>query len=209
MMKKHLRQAVKNFKRLPDSKLLVFGQNVTVSMAIAVNSFPNPIPALADINAVLIEYTSLLQLATSRNRVQIALKNQCRQTLIGMLSLLVDYTNLVAQGNPAMLAQSGFDLSKIPEPIWITEPTYLALKDGSNSGELTLHCKQVRGALSYLFQYTSDTQLSEESWVSIAATTVSYTFKNLTRGTTYYCRVVAIGANKQMVNSIVVNRVSQ
>jgi hypothetical protein len=209
IMKKFSRQAVKNFKRLPDSKLLVFGQHVTASMAIAVDSFPNPVPALADINAELVLYTGLLQSSASGDRVQIALKNQCRQALISMLSRLTDYTNMVAQGSTTLLVQSGFDLSKIPEPIRITEPTYLTLKDGGNSGELTLKFKKVRGALSYLYQYTSDPQLPEKSWARVTATTVSYTFKKLTKGTTYYCRVAAIGANKQFMNSIVVNRVSQ
>ena len=116
---------------------------------------------------------------------------------------------MAAQGNEVALTQSGYDLSKVPEPIIMKAPGGLVLRDGSNSGELILKFKRVAGALSYLYQYTSDPPLAESNWVSTAATTTTFTFRGLTKCTNYYCRVVAIGCNQQLINSMVVSRVSQ
>ena len=207
-MKKFNRRVVKTFKRLADSNLLTFGQNVTVSMAAAVGIFPTPVPALADINLELQQYEGLLQSAKNRDKVQVDLKNVSKFTLNTMLSQLADYVNATTSES-ANLLKSGFELNKVPEPIGLLEPTGLRLSDGINSGEIILKFKAVRGASSYLFQYTTDTTLADGSWISFPATTSAYTFKGLSKGTTYNIRVAAVGRNQQVTNSIVVNRISQ
>ena len=208
-MKNYARKVIKSFKQYADANLLTFSQNVSVSMANAVAQFPTPTPPLADINAAMGSYAELLQTSANRDKVQVALKNESKQNLLYLLSQLADYVNLTAQGNEAVLTMSGFELNRVPEPVTLTAPTRLQLLDGGNSGELVLKFKSVAGASSYLFQYTTDTTLADNSWVSIAATTTSYTFSGLTKGSTYYCRAVAVGSNQQLMNSIVVNRVSQ
>jgi hypothetical protein len=208
-MKKLLRKVVKAFKQLADAKLLTFAQNVTASMGNAVAVFPTPAPALADINTAIGNYAELLQLAADRSKSQVMLKNQAKQALLALLSQLADYVNLTGQGDGGVLVQSGFDLNKVPQPVSLKAPTRVMVLDGGNSGELVLKFKSVTGASSYLFQYTTDATLAEAGWVSIASTTTSYTFSDLTKGATYYCKAVAVGSNQQLMNSIVVNRVSQ
>ena len=208
-MKNFFRKVVKSFKKLSDSRILTFGQSVVTAMTQAVAVFPTPSPSLTEIGEELVNYSGLVTSAATRDKVQIVFKNQSKQTIMLMLSQLADYVNLIAQGDEAILAQSGFDLNKVPEPISMGAPTRLVLLDGGNSGELFIKFKAVIGAFSYLFQYTADPLLANDSWVSIPATTTSYTFTGLTKGTTYYCRVVAVGANQQLMESIVVNRVSQ
>jgi len=208
-MKKFLRKVVKTFKQLADAKLLTFAQNVTTSMANAVVVYPTPVPTLADVNTVLGNYAELLQLAADRSKVQVVLKNQAKRDLLVLLSQLADYVNLTGQGDEGVLVKSGFILNKVPQPVSLKAPTRVLVLDGGNSGELVLKFKSVTGASSYLFQYTTDATLAEESWVSIPATTTSYTFTGLTKGSTYYCRAIAVGSNQQLMNSIVVNRVSQ
>ncbi len=207
-MKKFIRRVIKTFKKLSDSNLLTFGKNVTVSTAAAVTIFPAPVPSLADVNAELLKYEGLLQSAKSRDKVQVDLKNMSKFAICNMLSQLADYVNATTSDS-ANLLQSGFELNKVPQPVGLAEPTGLKLTDGPNSGELTLKCKAVKGASSYLFQYTADAALGEGSWISIPATTAYYTFKGLTKGVTYHVRTVAVGRNQQVTNSNVVNRVSQ
>jgi hypothetical protein len=208
-MKKIIRKVVKSFKRLSDSKLLTFGQTVVAAVGGAPGVFPTPTPVLADITTQLNAYRDLIQTSATRDKVQVEFKNQAKAALNLMLSQLADYVNLTAQGDAAILAQSGFALNKIPEPITLAAPTRVTLEDGGNSGEMVLKFKGAKGASSYLFQYTSDTMLGDNSWITIPATTTSYTFSGLNKGTTYFCRAVAVGANQQLMNSIVVNRVSQ
>ena len=207
-MKKFIRRVIKSFKKLTDANILTFGQNVTASMAAAVATFPTPVPSLADINAELVKYAELLQTSASRDKVQVQLKNISKFSLTRMLSQLADYVNTTTTDSAA-LASSGFVLNKMPQPITITHPENPMLTDGDGSGKLTFKFKAVKGASSYLFQYTSDATLQENSWVSFPATTTYFTFTGLTKGTIYYCRVMAVGANKQVKSSIVLNRISQ
>ena len=207
-MKKFFRKVVKTFKKLADANLLTFGQNVTASMAAAVTTFPAPVPSLESINTELGNYAELLQTSASRDKVQVQLKNQSKFTLTQMLSQLADYVNSITT-DAALLASSGFDLNKLPQPITITAPENPALSDNGSSGQLVLKFKAVKGASSYVFQYTTDATLQESSWVSFPATTTSFTFTGLTKGTTYYCRALSVGAYQQVKASIVLNRISQ
>jgi hypothetical protein len=207
-MKKFFRRVIKTFKKLADAKLLTFAENVTTSMAQAVTTFPNPVPALLNINEEIATYSELIQTSASRDKVQVQLKNKSKYALLVMLSQLADYVNTTTTDS-AELARSGFELNKMRQPITIKAPHGLLLSDGSNSGEVILKFKRVKGAYSYLFQYTADAALTETSWISIPATTTSYTFTGLAKGTTYYFRVLAVGCNRQIINSIVLNRVSQ
>ena len=203
-----MRKVVKAFKKLSDANLLAFGKNVTVSMAAAVDIFPTPNPTLENINTELANFEDLIQSASSRDKVQVQLKNQTRFAVAVMLSQLADYVNSITS-DAAQLVQSGFELNKVPAPVELEAPTRLVLVDGPNNGELTLKFKKAKGASSYLHQYTTDALLPEDGWVSIASTTTTFTFKGLTRGVTYYVRSIAVGRNSQLKNSIVVNRVSQ
>jgi hypothetical protein len=207
-MKKFFRKVVKTFKKLADANLLTFGQNVTASMAAAVTTFPTPVPSLESINTELGNYAELLQTSASRDKVQVQLKNQSKFTLTQMLSQLADYVNSITT-DAALLASSGFDLNKLPQPVTITAPENPTLTDNGSSGQLALKFKAVKGASSYVFQYTTDATLQESSWVSFPATTTSFTFTGLTKGTTYYCRALSVGAYQQVKASIVLNRISQ
>jgi hypothetical protein len=207
-MKKFFRKVVKTFKKLADSNLLTFGQNVTVSMATAVSTLPTPVPSLESINNERDNYAELLQTSANRDKVQVQLKNKSKFTLMQMLSQLADYVNSITT-DPALLASTGFDLNKLPQPVTITAPENLVLADNGSSGQFVLKFKAVKGASSYVFQYTTGATLQESSWVSFPATTTSFTFTGLTKGTTYYCRALAVGAYQQVKASIVLNRISQ
>lgn len=207
-MKKFIRRVIKSFKRLSDANLLTFAQNVTTSMAAAVTSFPTPVPSLESINSELGNYAELLQTSANRDKVQVQLKNISKFTLNQMLSQLADYVNTTTTDS-AVLASSGFELNKLPQPIIITAPENPTLSDGNGTGRLMFKFKSVKGASSYVYQYTTDETFQESSWVSIPATTTSYTFTGLTKGTNYYCRALAVGSNRQVQASIILNRISQ
>src|SRR6185437_15303191 len=151
-MKKFIRRVIKTFKRLSDANFLTFSQNVTTSMAAAVATFPNPVPSLADIISELGKYADLLQTSASRDKVQVQMKNISKYTLCQMLSQLADYVNTTTTDS-ALLASSGFELNKMPQPITITSPENPVLSEGGGSGQLVFKFKAVKGASSYLYQY--------------------------------------------------------
>ena len=123
-MKKFFRKVVKTFKKLADANFLAFGRNVTSSMAAAVDQFPAPVPSLININNELDNFEELIISAKSRDKVQVWLKNQSRFSLEQMLSQLANYANAIST-DAVVLAQSGFQLNKLPEPVQLErQPTW-------------------------------------------------------------------------------------
>ncbi len=208
-MKKLIRRAVKTFKKYADAVLLRFGRTVSGAMAAAPDVFPNPSPALKELDDALDGYEVVLGKAASRDRTQVPLKNKARSTVVSLLSQLTDYVNLVCLGEVTLLVQSALLLNKVPEPVTLKNPHRLVLSDGTNDGQIWMKFRSVKGAASYLFQYSATPDMAAAGLVSIPATTTSYLFTGLNKGTTYYFRSVAVGSNGQLAFSIVVNRVSQ
>jgi hypothetical protein len=67
----------------------------------------------------------------------------------------------------------------------------------------------VRGAKSYLHEYTTDDTLQPQNWQSSISTGSKLVVGNLQPGTRYYCRVGAVGGNDQLVYSDLVSRIAQ
>jgi hypothetical protein len=206
-MNKRTRKAIKTFRRKTEAGFLAYGGQVTFAISNATGTFPTPVPALSDINTELENFRELLKSVSSGNKVQITLKNKSRAILTNMISQLTEYVNKQARGSETVLAESCMDISKIYAFIKIVAPSGLVLREGSNTGELKFKCKRVTGAKSYFFQYSNDLQMKDATTVSTSVSTASCTFKGLTRSKTYYCRVAAVGGNKQLVYSNIVNRV--
>lgn len=110
---------------------------------------PTPTPGLDVINDAIVFYQAALTTAQSRERIQVVIKNQARAALIVLLTELTNYVTFTANGNPAILISSGFDMRKDPEPSSITKPGKIQVTDGLKSGELTVSVhgvKEARGA---------------------------------------------------------------
>jgi hypothetical protein len=201
------RKAIKIFRRKTRAAFFTYGGQVTLAMSKAVTTFPNPVPALGDIDTELENFSELLKSAATGNKVEITLKENSRAILTNMMSALTDYVNFIAKGSETTLAESSMDMSEFYELIKITAPVGLVLKDGPTSGTLKFKCKRARGVKSYFFQYSSDPQMKDATTVSIASSTASYIFTGLTKSKTYYCRVAAVSGHKQLFYSNIVERV--
>jgi hypothetical protein len=114
-----------------------------------------------------------------------------------------------AKGNRVIALSSGFSLSKQPEPTPpLSKPENLRVEAGINPGELDIRVANVKNAISYMHQVSTDPTLAEASWKSVTSSTSQALIVNLQPGTKYYCRVGAIGSKKQLVYSDVVSRVA-
>ena len=160
----------------------------------------------AALQAAADAYTAALVKAGTGNRADVADKNAKREVLVNLLRSLCRYVNLIADGDAAMLLTSGFDVSKDPQPVVITKPEIVRLEHGVASGQLVMSVKAVKGAYSYLHEYTTDVTLAPGSWVSTMSTSAKTTLSNLQPGTVYYCRVGAVGTNNQLLYSDTASR---
>jgi hypothetical protein len=171
--------------------------------------FPTPTPTMPEVNDALQGYSVSLLSAQTRDKNAVAAKNQARAALTDLLTQLASYVTMTANGDRAILVASNYDLASEGDSTPITKPENIQLSDGANSGEIVVKVKGVKGAKSYLHQYTADPLTASSEWTQVISTTSKYTFKNLSVAQRVWCRVAAVGSYNQVVFSDAVSRVVQ
>lgn len=190
-----------NFSKFADSKLEAVCKAILKAMT-GNSNFPTPTPTLVVIQDALDNFSNGLTAAATRARNAVALKNQYRKVLIGLMRQLGNYVNTICMGDVAMLTISGFALSKLPEPRHIEAPQNLVVLQGQNIGSLLCKIKAVQGADSYLFEYTTDPVTKDTNWISIPSSRKKLEIEGLEQGQKYWFRVAAVGSNGQVVYSV-------
>jgi hypothetical protein len=196
------------FESLTDPGFETKASDICASMSSNPN-FATTIPALTDVTSQLQAYSAGLTAAQSKDRNAVATKNQLRENLTDLLTQLGSYVMAVANGDKAKLISSGFDLAKEGESTPLSKPDNIQLTDGKNAGELIVKVTAVKGAKSYVHQYTSDPLTPNSDWAQVITTTSKYTIKNLSSAQKYWCRVAAVGSLNQVVYSDAVSRIAQ
>lgn len=200
-----MKKCLINFTKYSDAALEARAQLILNSLTGNAH-FTDPVPSLAELQAAITAFSAALIKAGSGNRSDIAFKNQKRRELVAILVSLAQYVTFVANGDESILYSSGFEISKTPGTIIITRPENLQVINGNNTGELQISVNGVKGALSYLFEYTTDATQAASNWQSIASSRVKFMVDGLQPGTVYYCRVGAVGGNNQLQYSDIVSR---
>lgn len=201
-------KALIHFGKYSDSVLETKTQLILSSMTGNTN-FPTPLPALTEVTTAATAYSTALVNAGTGNRIDIAVKNTKRIELITLMQQLAGYVTYTAANDRSILLSSGFDISKDPSSITITKPENFRVENGPNSGQLKFIVDGVRGAKSYLHEYTTDDTLQPQNWQSNVSTGSKLIIDNFVPGTKYYCRVGAVGGNDQLVYSDLVSRIAQ
>lgn len=173
-------------------------------------NFANPKPNMSDFNTMISTYGTALENAASGDKYAVIIKNAKRKELVNMLHNLGYFVLFTAQGDRDIAASSGFELAKEQStPNVIGKPQKPSASIGDNPGELVIGVAPVKGAKSYLHQYTTDATLAESSWVTMACTQAKCYISGLQSGVRYWVRVAAIGSNDQIKYSDVVTCVVQ
>lgn len=171
--------------------------------------FPDPIPSIAEIMAVLANYSAALVDAKMLDRTKVAEKNKYRKELELNLGQLGTFINYVANGDIAMLTSSGYTVSKVPAPAVLTNPGNVTLTDGITSGAMVSSVKAPGAAKGYVHEITTDPLADDSNWKSVHTSRSRYTFTNLEPGKKYWVRVAAIGTNEQIAYSNNASRFAQ
>lgn len=171
--------------------------------------FPNPNPALADVEKAAQEYQDAYINAAGRDTKLVSIKNDKRAVLRALLAQLAEYVNTIANGDRTVLLSSGFPLAKeIGDPA-VLKPIDRLEIDIETPEQATIRVKKVTYAKAYIHQYTTGAVTSESQWVSRTITEPWYTFTGLQPGVKHAFRVIAIGPGEQAVYSPVVSRFIQ
>ncbi|MBD0367237.1 MAG: hypothetical protein ICV53_14185 [Flavisolibacter sp.] len=189
------------FDRLSDPRLLVRAQEIFNAM---MNNpdFPTPVPALADVQTKIFEYSNAISAALEGGKVQRLFRDQKRRELIDLLHALGKYVLFTANQNAVVAASSGFTIAKEPQPAPpMGAPDNPSFSNGHNSGELIVSTNKVTGAKAFLFQYTAEPKTDSSVWQIQLVSTRKAVLKNLPPGQRVWCKVTAVGANDQVITS--------
>jgi hypothetical protein len=191
------RFALGGFTHTRDTELL--GKSSTVLLAMEGNAFfPNPTPALEDVQALFDDFQAKLAVARKKgNPEDTAAKNDSRQRLAIDLRQLAMYVTKTAGGNLQALLSSGFELSDAPRDMTLPEVVRnVQLKDGRQSGQVRLDFDKQPEALLYEYRYTQAAFTFDEMvWVDpplITTSSRNNILAPLVPLTRYYVQVRAV-----------------
>ena len=181
------------FATVSHADLIVVSQSVLIGMT-GNAAFPAPTPTLADLAAMRIAYIAAVNAAKDSRR-QIVVRNQRRDSLVGMLRDLALYVQVASGGDKAILMSSGFTAQRIRQPIGVLPaPSNLRLKRGTNSGQIAARCNRLAQSRAYEWRYANAT--TPTVWIEIESTFAANTvIEGLAPGTQYIVQVRALATD--------------
>ena len=148
--------------------------------------WPAPVATLAQLSAAFDAYRTAYHAATTRDTNRIRERTQARETLTTLLTGLVPYLELVAQGDEAALQSTGFELrrdaTRLDRSEPLPAPDRVRLAHGPFSGEIDVRIARVEGAGSYELQVAQGDPADEANWRHAQSSTgLRVTLRQLTR----------------------------
>jgi len=158
--------------------------------------FPSPTPTLAELTDAMVALTSATVAASGRDRDAVLIRKQHELVVANLLRNLAGYITMTANGDGAIIASSGFELAKIPEPQpALSRPENFKARRGANTGEVEVSWRSVRNALNYEVEMTNgDPAIPTTEWEHVRTTAqVKVLFTGLGIGNFFSYRVKAVG----------------
>jgi len=189
-----------NFKETKDFDLNILAHGIVTKMT-GNEHFPDPGMLIIELNEIRNQYHKALIDASSRDLQKVAYKNHVRALLIKKLKQVGAFVlaNTTNSKDLLPLISTGFDLIKSEDEITLKTPKDFKIMPGKNPGEMILKVRRVRGARSYLYQWTPAPLTKESVWASIADTCCKKVITDLPLGVNYLFRMAAVGSRKQII----------
>jgi len=180
---------------LNPNSLITFTEKLITRMTGNAN-FATPQPALADIQTKLDEFRPLVVAAEDGAKRDRVARDICAKELKDMLRILANYVSMAAAGSANVILSSGFGIRNVAEPVPPPSiPAAVKAERSSMSGVVELDWNPVEHAVTYrIMMTTSDPNVPETQWTSVAITTKSRVeINNLNVGQFYWFKVQAVG----------------
>jgi hypothetical protein len=185
---------LKGFSKYTDANLFIFATHVWEMMS-ASSNFPNPVISLAALAAIIAAFQEAQTAAQEGNRVAIATKDKIRAELEQALRQLAIYVQSVADGDPSIVASSGFETRSQTSSPW-PQPDIPGIRKILNgaSGELLVYIKAEEYAKTFNLRF-GPASTDPESWTvrHVAVVKSAVSVKGLTPGIVYGFQVQALG----------------
>jgi hypothetical protein len=191
-----------NFKRLSVSEKIARARLIVQQMTANAANFPHPVPALADLSAVIdaaeTAYNNALKTRAAAKEATATLEDK-EDELDEMVSRMASYVDTASAGDEQIILSAGMDVRapNVPTNQPPSVPTGLTPTMGDLEGEIDLTWNSVPGASSYIVQISPNPP-TNTSWTQTAIVTVSKaTVDGLTSGAKFWFRVAAVGGGGQ------------
>jgi hypothetical protein len=152
--------------------------------------FPNPTPALAEVEKALEEFVVALSAAGGFDREKVAIKDGKQVNLCQMLIELAYYVTQISKGDKALLLSSGFDINSNASTAQKL-PAKLQVQVGM-PGQVTTRVTRVAKARVYVHQYTADPLTPQSVWIGETTLNPTHTFTGLESASRAWFRVIII-----------------
>lgn len=181
-----------SFAGYGDAAFLIKAKGIALDVS-TVEAFKESTPTMAEILAAISDFDDALALAADGSKKAIADKNKKRETLEDLLRQLALFVMMVAKGDRALLAASGFDLVAEPVQRPLVGPSSLLVNKGNNRGEVAVTLTGAKNVRSYVHEYTPDPVTDNSVWVQETDTKAQHMFEGLPSVKAYWFRSAAIG----------------
>lgn len=188
-------------------RLLALLNNVVEKMTENALVFPTPPITLAAMVTLQTKFSKAINAATEGGTIARKERDNIIVEVRDTLRIQADYVRSVANGDAELLARSGFELSKMPEPIKeVGIPQRVKAEATDESGTLQISCAKTLGARMYRTEQASgDPALGEVTWTKVAFTARQRAvITGLDPYKAYYFRVVAVGKSHEGLPSDIV-----
>ncbi len=158
-------------------------------------NYLTPTPTMAALKTATDALENAYNAALNRYKEKKALMRIARKELKGLIVELADYIQITSGGDETKILSSGFGVRKQRTPATVPDvPVNVKVSATEFDHALDISSKLVKGAKSYVFEMCVD-PLTEKNFMPIEISTKSTTrVKDLTPGTKYWFRLLAVNA---------------
>lgn len=194
-----------SFKETKDVELVVVGSRVHSSMT-GNEYFSDPGMLIIELGELTRQFQIAMADAGLGDREKISIKNDLRALLVKKLKKVGQYVQEEANDAETALLSSGFPLIKPLEEIQLRDPREFQILPGPNPGEIIMKVKGVKGARSYIYQWTPSPVTAESIWETQYDTKCKKVISGLPLGINYCFRMAAVGAHNQIIYTRILSR---
>ena len=160
---------------------------------------PTPPVSLTVMQTLADAYEQAVEDAQFGSQASKAARNALTKEVRAVLTKTGNYVRATANGDATILTTSGFEMSKIPEPVGLpATPENLKVLMGPLSGQTDVRWKRVHGAKSYQVLRSDANPDVAANWKVVTTTSkVRFVDSNLESFKPYWYAVSAIGFGGQ------------
>lgn len=209
--KQNMRPNIKlSLFKLAVKQLLVLFNNVIEKFTLNASTFPNPPISVAEMETMSESFSSAVYAAIDGGVADRKKRDNMVLEVRDMLRIQADYVRSVCNGDAALLALSGFELSKMPEPInEVGVPGRLVASATDMSGVLLIRWGKTKGARMFRLEKASgDPAGGPVTWSEVTLTgRQSAEVSGLVPYAECFFRVIGVGITHEgMPSDIVMGR---